>query len=75
MDMRRHEVALDGTCGQSGTEIHAKEPKTVYKFLLFITYPCTAGGVRPSPLAQWPITDLLHHLQMGWCDNYDCLST
>jgi len=32
-------------------------------------------GVSPSPLAQWPITDLLHHLQMGWCDNYDGLTT
>jgi hypothetical protein len=27
MDMRMHEVALDGTCGQSGSKIHEKEPK------------------------------------------------
>jgi len=43
-----HEVALDGNCGQSGSEIHEKEPKTVHKFLLFITYPCTAGGESKS---------------------------
>ena len=44
MDMRMHEVALDDTCGQSGSEIHENESKTEYKFLLFITYQRTAGG-------------------------------
>jgi hypothetical protein len=44
MDMRMHEVALDDTCGQSGSEIHENESKTEYKFLLFITYQHTAGG-------------------------------
>jgi hypothetical protein len=43
MDIRIYEAALDGTCGQSDSETHEKEPKTVYKFLLFITYPCRAG--------------------------------
>lgn len=49
MVMRMHEVALDGTCGQSGSEIHEKEPKTVCKFLLFITHPCKAGGRDQVP--------------------------
>jgi len=52
-DMRMHEVALDGTCGQAGSEIHVKEPKTVHKFLLLISYPYIAvayhRSTTPSP--------------------------
>jgi len=48
-----HEVALDGTCGQAGSEIHVKEPKTVHKFLLLISYPYIAvayhRSTTPSP--------------------------
>lgn len=48
MDMKMHDIALDGTCGQSGSETHEKEPKTVHKFLLFITYPIKQRGETKS---------------------------
>ena len=74
MDMRMHEVALDGTCGQSGSEIHEKEPKTVYKFLLFITYPCTAGGWDQVPWHSG-LSQTYYTISRWGGDNYDCLST
>jgi len=48
MDMRMHEVVLDGTCGQSGSEIHVKESKQCISFCCLLLIHIQQGGGTKS---------------------------